>query len=130
MLYNYISPETTVKTAALVAAGASSIINRTNNLINYGNVTSFEYMNEETGTLNKKGLEDLNDLYKNIKKFRDEIINFVGDKAGLSSERVLDKRFNNNTLNKLGKEILAWFACSIDCTIALIDILVSFKLEL
>ena len=75
-------------------------------------------MNEETGTLNKNGLEDLNDLYKNIKKFRDEIINFVGDKAGLSSEKILDKMFIYNTLNQLGKEILAWFACSIGCTIA------------
>ena len=34
--YNYISPNTTVKTAGLVAAGASSIINWTNALINYG----------------------------------------------------------------------------------------------
>ena len=67
---------------------------------------------------------------KILKKFRDEIINFVGDKAGLSSEKIFDKRFNYNTLNQFGKEILAWFACSIDCTIALIEILVSFKLEL
>ena len=35
MIYNYMSPETTVKTAALVAAG-SNILNRTNTLFNYG----------------------------------------------------------------------------------------------
>ena len=50
-------------------------------------------MNEETGALNKTGLDDLHDLYKKIQKFRDEILNFVGVKAGLSNEKVLDKRF-------------------------------------
>ena len=68
MLYNFTSPETTVKTAPLVAASASSIINRTNTLINYGYVTCSEYLNEETGTLNKKSLEVLNDPYKNKSK--------------------------------------------------------------
>ena len=45
-------------------------------------------MREETGTLNKKALDDLNDLYKNNQKFRDEIINFVGGNAGLSNEKI------------------------------------------
>ena len=54
MIYDYISPDTTVKTAGLVAAVASSILNKTNTLINYGYGTPFEYRNEETGTLNKK----------------------------------------------------------------------------
>ena len=40
-----------------------------------------EYMNRKTGTLNKKGGDDLNDRYKIKEKFRDEIINFVGDKT-------------------------------------------------
>ena len=30
-------------------------------------------MNEEAGTLNKKGLDASNDLYKNNQKLRDEI---------------------------------------------------------
>ena len=81
MIYIHISPNTTVKTAALVAVGASNILNKTNTLINYGYGTPSEYMNEETGTLNKKSLEDLKDLYENNQKFRDEIMNFVGGKA-------------------------------------------------
>ena len=93
MIYNYISPDTTVKTAALLAAGASSILNRTNNLINYVYGTPSDYMNQETGTLNKKVLDGLNDIYKNNQKFRDELINFVGGKAGLSNEKIFDKRF-------------------------------------
>ena len=59
--------DTTVKTAAPVAADASSVLNKTNTLINYGYGTPSEYMNAETGTLNKKGLDDLSDLYKKIK---------------------------------------------------------------
>ena len=92
MIYNYISPDTTIKTAGLVAAVASSILNRTNTLINYGYGNPSEYMNAETGTLSKKGLHDLKYLYKNNQKFRDEIINFVGGKARLSSEKILGKK--------------------------------------
>ena len=51
-----------------------------------------EYMNNKTGNLNKNGRECLNNLYKNNKNFRDEIINFVGDKAGLSNDQIIDKR--------------------------------------
>ena len=97
--------------------------------MNYGYGISSEYMNEQTGTLNKKCLDDLYDLYKNNPKIRDEIINFVRGKAGLSNEKILDKIFEYNTLNKFGKETLARFVCSIDYTIALIEFLVSFKLE-
>ena len=56
-------------------------------------------------------------------------MNFVGDKAGLRNEMILNKRYKYNTLIKLGKETLARFFCSIDYTIALIEIVVSFKLE-
>ena len=100
MIYNYLNPDSTVKTAVLVAAGASSILNRTYTLINYYYWTPFEYMNEETGTLNKKGLDDLNDLYKNNQKFRDEVINFVGGEAGLSNDQIIDKKNKYITLNK------------------------------
>ena len=36
LIHKYKSPETTVKAAGLVAAGASSILNRTNTLFRYG----------------------------------------------------------------------------------------------
>ena len=87
-------------------------------------------MNEETGTLNKKNLDDLNDLYKTNKKFRVEIINFVRYKAGVCNESILDIRFNYNTLNNLGKETLGKFVCSIDYTTTLIEIVVSFKVRI
>ena len=35
-MYNYTSPDTTMKTGGLVAAGASTMLNRTNTLVNYG----------------------------------------------------------------------------------------------
>ena len=35
-IYKYIPPDTTAKTAALVAAGTRYIFNRTNTLFNYG----------------------------------------------------------------------------------------------
>ena len=99
-----MSPDTSVKTAGLVAPGASNILNRTNTLFNHGygddevevedkedkynrvkepdsevNYNQMrkdepsqgwapftdEYMNKKTGTLNKKGRYDSNDLYKN-----------------------------------------------------------------
>ena len=89
-----------------------------------------KYRNKKTGTLTKKGRDDLNDRFKNKQKFRDEIINFFGDKAGLSNEKILDKRFKHNSLNKLGMETLAGFAWSRDYTRSLIDILLSCNLEL
>ena len=36
IIYNYISPGTAVKTAALVAGGASNVLNRTNTLFRQG----------------------------------------------------------------------------------------------
>ena len=76
-------PDSTVKTAAIVASGTSNILNKTNTLINYGfgdyqsEALREEYMNKKTKTFNKKGRDDLIDLYKKNEKFRDEIINFV-----------------------------------------------------
>ena len=52
----------------------------------------------------------------------DEIINFVGDKARLSNEKILDERYKFNTLSKLGMETLAKFVCSRDYTRSLIEI--------
>ena len=84
-------------------------------------------MNQEIGTLNKKVLDDSNDLYKDNQKFKNEIINFVGDKAGLSNDKFLDKKLNYNTLNNWGREALARFVCSIDYTISLIENFVSLN---
>ena len=39
-----------------------------------------EYINKETGILNKEGRRYLKRLYGNNEEFREEIINFVGDK--------------------------------------------------
>ena len=36
MIYNYMSPDTTAKTAAFVAAGTSNILNRTNTFFRHG----------------------------------------------------------------------------------------------
>ena len=117
-----MSPDTTVKAAALVAASTSKKFNRTNTLFSHGygdedqeschyvdhgtcladqqschyadqgicfankvdqynrlaeqyyqGWTQFtdEYINKKTGILNKKGRDDLKDLYKNNQKFRD-----------------------------------------------------------
>ena len=101
-----------MRTAGPVAIATSGVLNRTNALINHGwgvdyindkdkdkeykqretKLTSQrwspfidEYINKETGALNKKGRAHLNNLYMNNQKFKD-IINFVGDKAKLSNE--------------------------------------------
>ena len=86
-----------------------------------------EYIDEETEVLNKKGRDDLNDVYENKQKFRDEIINFIGDETELVNEKILDKRYKHNTLNKLGKETLAKFAFSKDHARSLIGNIANYK---
>ena len=39
------------------------------------------------------GRKHLNDLYEDNYKFRDDILNFGGDKDELDREQILDKRF-------------------------------------
>ena len=85
-----------------------------------------EYMFEETEAL-KNCRDDLNELYNNNPNFRDEIIYFIGDKAELSNEKILYKRYEHNTLNKLGMETQAKFAFSIDCATDLVGIIASYK---
>ena len=74
MIYNYIYSDTTVKTAGVVAMGASSMLNRASTLINFGcgkeeqrnqfiEKIQEEYIDEEMGTLNRKGQKYLNKLY-------------------------------------------------------------------
>ena len=130
-----MNPDSTVKTAAIVASGTSNILNKTNTLINYGfgdyqsEALREEYMNKKTKTFNKKGRDDLIDLYKKNEKIRDEIINFVGDRAGLSidpalsptildksNDEILDKRYNYSTPNALGRYHLDKFVQSKDNT--------------
>ena len=94
MIYNYIYPDMTVKNAGLVAMGASTMLSRASTLVNYGYgedlqsmlekqgqsplhhddlQSSFantiekiqeEYIDEEKGTLNRKGQKYLNKLYE------------------------------------------------------------------
>ena len=85
IIYNYMGPDTTVKTAGHVVTGASNILNRANTLVN-GTSSMFhhfgygeeeqrnrfiekiqeEYIDEEIGMLNKEG--------ESGEEFRDEII--------------------------------------------------------
>ena len=82
-----------------------------------------EYIDEKTGALSNKGRKNLNELHKNNQKFKDEIINFVEDKAELDREKILYKRFKYKTLNKMVMETLTKFAFSKDYTKDLIEII-------
>ena len=83
-----------------------------------------------TGTLNKRGRDDLKNLYKNNQNFRDGVINFVGDKTGLSNDQIIDKTFKHKTLKKLGVENLNKFVQSKENTRILIELLASYSSEL
>ena len=132
MIYKYMSPDTTVKTAEHVATSASNILNRASTLVNgtssisgvasqmfhhfgYREVEQRkqfieklqgEYINKKTGNLNKEGRRYLNRLYGNNEEFRVEIKNFVRDKTELDLEGILDRRYKTNTLNTTGKKYL------------------------
>ena len=116
MIYNYMSPDTTVKTAGHVVTIASNILNRASTLVNFGcgeeeqrkqfiEKLQEEYVNKETAILNKEGRRYLNRLYENNEKIREEIINFVRYKTELDLEVILDRRSKTNTLNTTGKNI-------------------------
>ena len=64
-----------------------------------------KYIDEETEALSNEGRKNLNEMYEVNQTFNDEIINFVGDKSELDREKILDKRFKYNTLNKLGLKL-------------------------
>ena len=49
MIYNYIYPDTTVKTAGVVAMGASSMLNRASRLVTYGYEEDLQSMLENQG---------------------------------------------------------------------------------
>ena len=111
MIYNCIKPDPAVRTAAQVTAHSSHMINRTGALLNYGlgeerSPTSYQeyeheeyiyqgscFIDEETEALNKRGRDNLNNLYNNNQKFKNENINFISDETELSNEKIVDKRF-------------------------------------
>ena len=130
-------PDTTVKIAEHVATSASNILNRVSTLVNFGcgkeeqrkqfiEKLQGEYINKETGFLNKEGRSYLNSLYGNNKEFRDEIKNFVRDKKELDLEEILDRRYETNKLNTTGREYLARCILSKDNAKILIQILAKF----
>ena len=155
MIYNFMSPDTTIKTAGYVAMGATNMLNRANTLVNGGygedlpsmlessltkdrqeeyidrgssfvDQCSCDFVNEEMGILNRKGGKFLTKLYGDIEEFREEIINFVGDKKELDLELILDKRCKTNTLNTLGNKYLAECITSKDNTKDLIEIMAKY----
>ena len=93
---------------------------------NLRNAILEEYINDEDGTLNRKGGKFLTRLYGNNEEFREEIINFVRDKKELDLELILDKRCKTNTLNTLGNKYLAECITSKDNTKDLIEIMVKY----
>ena len=155
MIYNYIYPDMIVKNAGLVSMGAGSMLSRASILVSYGygedlqsllenhEQSSFaddlqssfantietiqeEYIDEEKGTLNRKGQKYLSKLYEKNKEFREEIINFVRDKKELDLKEILDRRHRTKTFNTTGKEYLAKCILSKDNTTDLIEILAKF----
>ena len=133
--------------------GASTILNRVNTLVNVGygekmggetrtksdprsgytnndpgniNQCNCEFVNEEMGILNRKGVRFLNKLYISNEEFREEIINFVKDKKKLDLDLILDKRCKTNTLNTLGNKYLTECIKSKDNTKDLIEIMAKY----
>ena len=78
------------------------------------------------GTLNRKGQKYLTKLYEKNEEFREEIINFDGDKKELDPKEILDRRYKTNTLNTTRKEYLAKCILSKDNTKDLIEILAKY----
>ena len=93
---------------------------------NLRNAIQEEYINDEDGTLNRKGGKFLTRLYGNNEECTEEIINFVRDKKELDLELILDKRCKTNTLNTLGNKYLAECITSKDNTKDLFEIMVKY----
>ena len=125
-----MSPDTTVKTAGYVATSASNILNRASTLVNFGygegKQLQGEYINEETGILNKEGRRYLNRLYGNNEEFSEEIIIFVREITELDLEVILDRRYKTNTLDTTGKKYLTECVASKDNTKDVIKILAKY----
>ena len=137
MIYNCMSPDTTVKTAGHVATSAIIILNRASTLVSFGCGEEEQrnqfiekiqelYIDEEMGTLNRKGQKYLNKLYVKIEEFREEIINFVRDKKALDLEVISDRRYKTNRLNLTEKKYLAECVLSEDNKKDVIEILAKY----
>ena len=139
-----MSPDITVRNAGHVATAASTMLNRTSTLLNYGFGRNQDhdqdqdqdlehereyidlrssYTHKYTGILNKEARENLNSLYVINEEFRNEIINYVKNKMQLNLEAILDKRCKTNILNTLGNKYLAECIKSKDNTKDVIEIL-------
>ena len=151
IIFSYIYPDIISRNAGSVAMGASTMLSRVNTLVNVGygeelgndlrssfadretwvksnlrNTIQEEYINDEDGTLNRKGGKFLTRLYGNNEEFREEIINFVRNKKELDLELILEKRCKTNTLNTLGNKYLAECITSKDNIKNLIEIMVKY----
>ena len=151
IIFSYIYPDIISRNAWRVAMGASTMMSRVKTLVDVGygeewdndlrssfadsetwakpnlrNAIQEEYINDEDGTLNRKGGKFLTRLYGNNEEFREEIINFVRDKKELDLELILDKGCKTNTLNTLGNKYLAECITSKDNTKDLIEIMVKY----
>ena len=143
IIFNYIYPDMISRNAGNIAMGASTMLNRVSTLVNVGygeeldydlrssfanprNIIQEEYINEEDGTLNRKGQKYLNKVYEKKEEFRDEIINFVRDKTELDLDMILDERYKTNMLNMTGKKYLADYITCKDNARDLIEILAKF----
>ena len=126
MIYNYMSPDTTVKTAGHVATSATNILNRASTLVNGTSSMSgtaaqmfhhFGYGEEKQRNqfiekiqevnFNRNGQKYLKKLYVKNEEFREETINFVRDYKALDIEVILNRRYKTNTLSMTGKKYLA-----------------------
>ena len=104
----------------------NSLVNGERKLVTPLEKLQEEYINEEMGILNRKGGKFLTRLYGNNEEFREEIINFVGDKKELDLDLILDKRCKTNTLNTLRNKYLAECITSKDNTKDLIEIMAKY----
>ena len=90
------------------------------------NTIQEEYIDEEIGTLNRKGQKLLSNLYGNNEEFRDEILNFIRDKTELDLEVILDRKYKTNILKMTGKKYLVEYITSKDNNKDIIEILARY----
>ena len=86
-----------------------------------------KYINKNTKVLNKKGRDDLYDLYNKNEKFSGGLVNYIRSKLAWRDEQILDKRCNYFTLNKLSCEYLTKGFQSKDHPRNLIRILANYE---
>ena len=140
IIFSYTYPDSISRNAGTVTMGASTMLSRVNTLVNVGYGEELEgeprssytdqcncdFVNEETGLLNRNEEKFLNKLYINNEEFREEIINIVKDKKELDLDLILDKRCKTNTLNTLGNKYLTECITSKYNTKDLIEIMAKY----